>query len=108
MKGKNVSTCLWTHHLPIEVTDDFVGSVITIVIINIITSVVAIIGNTTVLILFCKYQTLRKPSNMMIASLSVSDLIVGVTVQPYLCVRRIRNLSGRHSCVLRLIYLYFR
>ncbi|XP_056145847.1 teleost multiple tissue opsin 2b [Lampris incognitus] len=58
------------------------------------------LNNFIVLLLFCKFKTLRTPVNMLLLNISVSDMMVcvfGTTLSFASSVRR-RWLLGRHGC----------
>lgn len=58
-------------------------------------------NNFIVLVLFCKFKTLRTPVNMLLLNISVSDMLVcmfGTTLSFASSVRG-RWLLGRHGCM---------
>ena len=60
--------------------------------------VTSIIGNTLVLAAILKTPSLRSPSTILLCSLAVSDLLVGLIVQPvYIAYRLTRNVSLDHA-----------
>lgn len=59
------------------------------------------LNNLVVLVLFCKFKTLRTPVNMLLLNISVSDMLVclfGTTLSFASSVRG-RWLLGRHGCM---------
>ncbi|XP_056606541.1 teleost multiple tissue opsin 2a [Triplophysa dalaica] len=59
------------------------------------------LNNLVVLVLFCKFKTLRTPVNMLLLNISVSDMLVclfGTTLSFAASVRG-RWLVGRHGCM---------
>lgn len=67
----------------------------TVVIINCALNVpfmlIAIIGNTLVLSSIWKTPSLRSPSTVFLSSLAVSDLLVGLVVQPLYIANELTN-----------------
>ncbi|XP_067116769.1 teleost multiple tissue opsin 2a [Osmerus mordax] len=59
------------------------------------------LNNLIVLILFCKFKTLRTPVNMLLLNISVSDMLVCVcgTTLSFASSIRARWLYGRHGCM---------
>ena len=82
-------------------------TVVVVSIINSVTAVTAVVGNSVFLIVFAKVASIRSPSNALLVSLSVTDLLVGLVVQPTSVARRILEASDRHNCVLRVTYAFF-
>ena len=81
-------------------TTNFVTSVV-----NAVFSPLAVIGNFAVLFIIFRTPWLREPSNLLLACLAVSDMLVGVIVQPsYVAFRFGENHDGFVPCVVRLIY----
>ena len=71
-----------------------------------VTAPVAVVGNMLILILIYKYRSLRKPCNILIASLALSDTLVGLIVQPLLIAQRILDFWQTHYCFLRFMYVW--
>ncbi|XP_018584954.2 pinopsin-like [Scleropages formosus] len=59
------------------------------------------LNNLVVLVLFCKFKTLRTPVNMLLLNISVSDMLVCVcgTTLSFAASVRGRWLVGRHGCM---------
>ncbi|XP_046886555.1 teleost multiple tissue opsin 2a [Hypomesus transpacificus] len=59
------------------------------------------LNNLIVLILFCKFKTLRTPVNMLLLNISVSDMLVCVcgTTLSFASSIQARWLYGRHGCM---------
>nr|XP_046238806.1 pinopsin-like [Scatophagus argus] len=59
------------------------------------------LNNLLVLILFCRFKTLRTPVNMLLLNISVSDMLVCVcgTTLSFASSLRTRWLYGRHGCM---------
>uniref|UniRef100_A0A8C1ZSI2 G-protein coupled receptors family 1 profile domain-containing protein n=1 Tax=Cyprinus carpio TaxID=7962 RepID=A0A8C1ZSI2_CYPCA len=63
--------------------------------------VFGILNNFIVLVLFCKFKTLRTPVNMLLLNISVSDMLVclfGTTLSFAASIRG-RWLVGKHGCM---------
>jgi len=69
-------------------------------------SPLAVIGNVAVLSVINPTPWLRDPSNLLLACLAVSDMLVGVIVQPsYVAFRLHENHEGFVPWALRMTYL---
>ena len=74
-------------------------------IINIVTAPFAVIVNALVVIAILSCNRLRTPLNLFIACLALSDVFVGLTVQPgYITYRLMENQRRSVPCFLRIIY----
>ncbi|TKS87472.1 Pinopsin Pineal gland-specific opsin [Collichthys lucidus] len=75
-------------HLVVAVCLGFIGTV-------------GFLSNFLVLAMFCRYRTLRTPMNLLLVSISVSDLLVSVLGTPFsfLASTQGRWLIGRVGCV---------
>ena len=72
--------------------------------INIVTSFLATLGNVLVILTFMINKKLRKPSNVFLLMLSVTDITIGVFVQPLLSVLIIDvGNSGQHCEVISVM-----
>ena len=81
-------------------TTNFATSVV-----NGIFSPVAVIGNFAVLFIIYRTPWLREPSNLLLRCLAISDMLVGIIVQPsYVTFRLGENRDGFVPCAVRLIY----
>ncbi|KAM7375619.1 hypothetical protein PAMA_014633 [Pampus argenteus] len=59
------------------------------------------LNNLLVLVLFCRFKTLRTPVNMLLLNISISDMLVCVcgTTLSFASSLRTRWLYGRHGCM---------
>ena len=88
------------HH----VSQRFIVNLIT-AIINIATAPVAVTANTLVATVIFSCSRLRTPSNLLIGCLAVSDVLVGLTVQPgYITYRLMENDLRSVPCFVRITY----
>lgn len=62
---------------------------------------VAFLSNLLVLVLFCRYRALRTPMNLMLVSISASDLLVSVLGTPFSFAASTQGrwLIGRTGCI---------
>ncbi|XP_078354491.1 sphingosine 1-phosphate receptor 1-like [Oculina patagonica] len=100
-----VSSCF---HLPDpdfdKVSERFTMNLAT-AIINIIASPLAVISNSLIVIAIFSSSRLRTPSNLFIGCLALSDVFVGLAVQPgYICFRLMENQHRSVPCFVRVIY----
>ena len=75
-------------------------------VINAVFSLTAFAGNFLVLGAVWTTPTLHKPSNLLLLGLSLSDLAVGLLVQPLFIVASIYEASGEEYPVLRIIFRF--
>lgn len=90
--------------------DKSTGIYVTVIltsIINGLTALTAVFGNAVFLFVFLKVTSIRTPSNILLACLSVTDLLVGIIVQPTSVARRILEANDIHDCALRVTYAFF-
>ena len=88
------------HH----VSQRFIVNLVT-AIINIATAPVAVAANTLVATAIFSCSRLRTPSNLLIGCLAVSDVLVGLTVQPgYITYRLMENDFRSVPCFVRITY----
>ncbi len=75
-------------------------------IIHLFTAIIAIISNSLMLYIIWKFKCLQTPSNLLLTSLCVTDLITGTVVQPLSIARRIIEAWGTHNCGIRAVCAY--
>ena len=101
----STSSCF---HLPDpsfdRVSERFLVNLVT-AIINIISSPFAVILNLLISIAIFNNTLLRTPSNLLIGCLALSDILVGLTVQPgYVTYRLMENQHRTVPCFVRVMY----
>ena len=101
----STSSCF---HLPDpsfdRVSERFLVNLLT-AIINIISSPFAVILNLLITIAIFNNTLLRTPSNLLIGCLALSDILVGLTVQPgYITFRLMENQHRTVPCFVRVMY----
>ena len=106
LKGNN--SCLWFNEFKVPTSDAYVRTAVATAVVNMVTAPVAAFGNIVVFLLFWRTKRLRKPCYILLMSLSVSDVIVGLILQPIFCVRRLLHLTNNIGCILRVVYVYGR
>ena len=80
-------------------------TIYSLVAINACTAVLTIVTNYCFIVGIITSPSLHTPTNIFIISLSVSDFLVGLIVQPLACVLMVMNTSGKPICLLE--YLVF-
>ena len=74
-------------------------------IINIVTAPLAVITNILVVTAVLSSSRLRTPSNLFIACLALSDVLVGLTAQPgYITYRLMENQRRSVPCFVMVMY----
>ena len=73
--------------------------------VNVILSPFAVAANFLILFIISKLSSLHTPSNLLIACLAISDILVGLVVQPsYVAYRLLENQYGFVPCSVRMLY----
>ena len=75
-----------------------------ILIINIPTCVISIVGNLVVLSVILSHKELRARPNLLICYLALTDLAVGIILQPLLCVHLLFDLSKDDCFMADAVY----
>ena len=87
-----------------KVPNRFVTNLLTGVI-NAVLSPCAVVANSLVVLVIIRKVSLRSPLNLLLGCLAVSDLLVGLFVQPsYVAFRLVENQHMFVPCALRLFY----
>ena len=66
----------------------------------------AISANLLSMIVIYRKGSTRIPADLFIASLSLTDFLVGLLVQPFYIILRLHELADVHLCVLRKVYAF--
>ena len=87
-----------------EVSDRYLVNLIT-AIINIVSSPFAVVSNLLIAVAIFNIARLRTPSNLLISCLALSDVLVGLVVQPcYITFRLMENQHRSVPCFVRIVY----
>ena len=87
-----------------QASERFTMNIIT-AIINTLTAPVAVTVNVLIVTAIFSCPRLRTPSNLLIASLAISDVFVALTVQPvYITYRLMENQHRSVPCFVRIVY----
>ena len=74
-------------------------------VLNAVLSPCAVVANSLIILVITKKASLRSPLNLLLGCLAVSDLLVGLFVQPsYVAFRLGENQHKFVPCALRLFY----
>ena len=100
-----VATCFHLQDPNFDKASQRVAINLVTAIINITTSPLAVISNSLIVVVIFTGFRLRTPSNLLIGCLALSDMLVGLTVQPaYICFRIMENQHHSVPCFVRVIY----
>ena len=66
----------------------------------------AIAANLLAMIVIYRKGSARIPADLFIGSLSLTDFLVGLLVQPIYVILRLHELAGVHLCVLKNVYAF--
>ena len=80
--------------------------IISVVVLEIPLAILTIIGNLIFIVTLIKTRGLHTPSNVLIGTLCISDLTVGLLLQPILLTHLLQYEYGVKSCSLRMAYIY--
>ena len=105
--GITKATCFGLDSLRFELTPPVVITAIVVSVCHALFSIIAIFGNGLLLYVLARKPQLQCPSNVLIASLSMTDFIVGLVVQPLCVLSRAFELRKSHLCEVKLVYSYF-
>ena len=87
-----------------QVSDRFLVNLVT-AIINIVSSPFAVVSNLLIAVAIFNNVRLRTPSNLMLGCLALSDILVGLAVQPgYITYRLLENQHRSVPCFVRIVY----
>lgn len=96
------------YHLPDptfhQVSERYLVNLIT-AIINIVSAPFAVVSNLVIAVAIFNTARLRTPSNLLIGCLAISDVLVGLAVQPgYITYRLMENQHRSVPCFVRIVY----
>ena len=75
---------------------------------NAFLAVLAILGNSVIIAAFCRSESLRTPSNLLLLGLSVCDLLVGLVTQPVFAAEvAFVAANSDVACALKDLYVIF-
>ena len=111
------SSCFHLPHPLFDLASErFITNLIT-AIINIVTAPFSFIANMLIIIAIFDCPRLQTPSNLLLATLALSDAFVGLTVQPGYITYRLMEKSASFSslfcktylqlCILRMFWCFF-
>ena len=87
-----------------EISDRYLVNLIT-AIINIVSAPFAVVSNILIAVAIFNIARLRTPSNLLIGCLALSDILVGLLVQPcYITFRLTENRHRKVPCFVRIVY----
>ncbi|XP_046878130.1 trace amine-associated receptor 13c-like [Hypomesus transpacificus] len=85
------------------------GAQITLYLVFLVGTLITILGNSVVIISIARFKQLHSPTNMMVMSLALADLLVGLTVMPFSSVSAVEGCwyFGNHFCLLHCSFDVF-
>ena len=75
-----------------------------VIVVNVLLSIFAVVCNAFVMLVVFKTNSLRKPANLLICSLALSDFLVGAVVQPLFVVRLLLQNAGADCCLCMRVH----
>lgn len=74
-------------------------------VVNAVLSPFAIAANFLIIFVICRKTSLQTPSNLLLGCLAISDVLVGLVVQPgYVAYRLLENQNGFVPCAVRKLF----
>lgn len=101
----NFTQCLFLEALSFDKNDKtlFITTIITLVL-NAVFGIVAIGGNFIFILSLWKTKSLQNPSNLLLGNLAISDLVVGLVVQPMYVAYKGGELNGTYICFVHVSF----
>lgn len=101
----NSSSCFFLEVILLQATYQslYISTVFTSVI-NAISLVFAIVGNSIIVTVILRTTALRTCSNLFLGNLVLSDLLVGTMVQPLFIIYKTGEALGKYSCVAHALF----
>ena len=91
-----------------EFTGEVHGEFIFLSVINIFLSITAFLGNTLILVALHKDTSIHPPSKLLYRNLAITDLCVGIIVEPLYAAYMISVVTGRWDiCYYTYLTVYF-
>ena len=98
-------TCFFLPNPSFEYVSHRYESNVSTAVINGLCSPFAIVANLVIITVICRNALLHTPANVLIGCLALSDLLVGLVVQPcYVTFRTMETLHKYVPCTLRIVY----
>ena len=72
-----------------------------VIVVNVLLSIFAVVCNALIMLAVFKTNSLRRPVNLLICSLALSDFLVGAVVQPLVVVRLLLQNAGADCCLYK-------
>ncbi|XP_068717718.1 histamine H2 receptor-like [Montipora capricornis] len=103
--GNRFRTCFFLDVISFGSTDKslYVSTVMTSLV-NAMFSILAITGNSMIIFVLFRTSALRTCSNLFLGNLVVTDLLVGMKVQPLFVLYKIGETLGKHSCYVHVLF----
>lgn len=105
--GSVAAACFGLKTFHFKTTTPVIVTAVGVSVFNTLFSLLAVLGNGLMLFILATTRSLRCPSNFLVASLCVTDLIVGLIVQPLHVISRLYEVKNVHLCHVKLTYAYF-
>ncbi|XP_067097842.1 trace amine-associated receptor 13c-like [Osmerus mordax] len=85
------------------------GAQVTLYLVFLVGILITILGNSVVIISITHFKQLHSPTNMMVMSLALADLLLGLTVMPFSMVRAVEGCwyYGNRFCLLHYSFYVF-
>ena len=75
-----------------------------VIVVNVLLAIFAVVCNAVVMLAVFKTNSLRRPSNLLICSLALSDFLVGAVAQPLVVVRTLLHNAGADCCLYNHVH----
>lgn len=98
--------CYGMRNINFKITTIVIAVSISTAVVNSVFAIFATATNMLSLVVLCKTVSLRTPSNLLLASMSLTDFLVGLLVQPLCVTLRAAEMQHKQLCSVKMAYAF--